>query len=83
MRRSTRCCGHGGRAKRRCDVRTVHDGRASRVTHDPNAGATSKVAFLCKIQCKQALDLYKNSEAILIILDNKIGFCKSVLCTDG
>ena len=64
-------------------MRTVHDGRASRVTHDPNAGATSKVAFPCKIQCKQALDLYKNSEAILIILDNKIGFCKSVLCTDG
>ena len=55
-----------------------HDERASRVTHDPNAGATSKVAFLCKIPCKQALDLYKNSEAILIILDNKIGFHKSV-----
>ena len=60
-----------------------HDERASRVTHDPNAGATGKVAVLCKTHCKQALDLYKNSEAILIILDNKIGFCKSVLCTDG
>ena len=64
-------------------MRSAHDGRASRVTHDPTNGATAELPLLCKFYVKQALDLYKNSEAILIILDNKIGFCKSVLCTDG
>ena len=64
-------------------MRTVHDGRASRVTHDPTNGADGRVATSVQILCKQALDLYKNSEAILIISDNKIGFHKSVLCIYG
>ena len=81
QRRATEA--NDGRAERRCDVHGRYDGRASRVTHDPTNGATGKVAVLCKILCKQALDLYKNSEAILVISDNKIGLHKSVLVYYG
>ena len=49
------------------------------MTDDPTNGVSAELRLLRKIYVKQALDLYKNSEAILIISDNKIGFCKSVL----